>query len=367
VLNNRLATYVDPCLAEEQAGFRDGRRCEDQLFILTDIIEKRIQRNQPLWVVFVDVRKAYDRVWRNGLWYKLAKMKVSPKMIRILQEMYSEVQNSVQVDKTDSETYNINIGLKQGCIMSPVLFSIFINDLVEDMNRECTGITVGAARKLCNLLFADDMALLAASQTDMQQTLHVLDKWCRKWRIGINVDKTKTMAVAGATLETPLMFRGEPLDQVSHYKYLGVPIHETGNWTVAMKQITERARKQTSAMSKLLVNNQMSPRTRMLVWLAKVRPGLEYGAAAMLLSVSQMEQLERIQLGAAKRILGCNRHAASASVRGDLGLPSIKTRFLYYKVSLMGRIHYMKPERLLHKCGQTSGSQRNIDAFVQVY
>ncbi len=128
------------------------------------------------------------------------------------------------------------------------------------------------------------------------------------------MDKTKAMAVAGATLETPLMFRGEPLDQVSHYKYLGVPIHETGNWTVAMKQITERARKQTSAMSKLLVNNQMSPRTHMLVWLAKVRPGMEYGAAAMLLSVSQMEQLERIQLGAAKRILGCNRHAASASV-----------------------------------------------------
>ena len=118
----------------------------------------------------VDVQKAYDRVWQNGLWYKLAKMKVSPKMICILQEMYSEVQNSVQVDKTDLETYNLNIGLKQGCIMSPVLFSIFINDLVEDMNRECTGITVGAARKLCNLLFADDMALLAASQTDMQQT-----------------------------------------------------------------------------------------------------------------------------------------------------------------------------------------------------
>ena len=62
--------------------------------------------------MFVDVRKAYDRVWRNGLWYKLAKMKVSPKMIRILQEIYSEVQNSVQVGKTDSETHNINIGLK---------------------------------------------------------------------------------------------------------------------------------------------------------------------------------------------------------------------------------------------------------------
>jgi hypothetical protein len=126
VLNNRVTEWIESSgvLVEEQAGFRKDRSTVDQLFILTEIIRNR--RPNKTYCCFLDIQKAYDRVWRDGLWEKLAEYGISGKMWRVLRSIYENVESSVLVNDNHTRFFSINVGLRQGCLLSPT-FAIYIN------------------------------------------------------------------------------------------------------------------------------------------------------------------------------------------------------------------------------------------------
>jgi hypothetical protein len=156
ILNRRLSDFVElhSMLADEQAVFRRERSVRDQLFILTEAIKNR--RPLPTYCAFIDVAKAYDKVWRDGLWYKLWVSGIRGKMWRILRNIYREVQSAVLVgDNVRTEFFNIDLGLRQGCKLSPLLFALFINDLSKVINDLYLGIKCGGQR-ISILFFADE-------------------------------------------------------------------------------------------------------------------------------------------------------------------------------------------------------------------
>ena len=125
ILNHRLYNYCENngILIDEQAGFRRGRSSSDQLYILTETIKHN--RPKPTYCAFIDISKAYDKVWRSGLWYKLWKIGIRGKMYRVLKNIYNRVESSVLLDEYRTNFFNIDLGLRQGCILSPLFFNIF--------------------------------------------------------------------------------------------------------------------------------------------------------------------------------------------------------------------------------------------------
>ena len=117
-------------LAEEQAEFRYGRACVDQIFILADIISTRRQAGKKTYTCFIDVKKAYDRVWRNGLWMSLWKRGVRGRLWRVIKDYYNKVESCVRLDDGNTEWFDINVGVRQGCVLSPILFDVFIDPWV---------------------------------------------------------------------------------------------------------------------------------------------------------------------------------------------------------------------------------------------
>ena len=103
---------------------------------LKTFIDKAFHKKKKLYVCFVDFKKAYDTVWRNGLYWKLLKYGVSAKFVNLLRDMYARLQVSVNVLNGLSLSFISVVGLKQGCNLSPLLFNIFINDLVDMVNHE---------------------------------------------------------------------------------------------------------------------------------------------------------------------------------------------------------------------------------------
>src|SRR5689334_6409411 len=122
----------------------------DQLFVLLETI--KVRRPKTTYAAFIDIAKAYDKVWRNGLWYKLFKLGVKGKFWRILRNIYRKVESSVLLGENRTSWFTIEVGLRQGCILSPILFILFINDLKEVLDNLKKGITIGSM-----LLFADDL------------------------------------------------------------------------------------------------------------------------------------------------------------------------------------------------------------------
>jgi len=108
---------------EEQCGFRKGRSTIDQIFTLTEVIKHR--RPKKTFCAFIDIAKAYDTVWRNGLWYKLWNIGIRGKMWRVLKGIYNNVESSVKLGDYWTDFFKITLGLRQGCILSPLLFNIY--------------------------------------------------------------------------------------------------------------------------------------------------------------------------------------------------------------------------------------------------
>jgi len=212
VLNSRLSDYCEKngILVDEQAGFRRNRSTIDQLFILTEVIKHR--RPKPTYCAFIDVAKAYDKVWREGLWYKLWKAGIRGKIWRVLRNMYRKVESSVLLGDTRTDFFEIDVGLRQGCILSPLLFIIFINDLRDHLDRLGQGVKWGK-RSISILYFADDIVLLSDTKQGLEAMMKLIYDYSLKWRLKYNFDKCQVVVFQNTARE-PLKY-GQCVDKCS--------------------------------------------------------------------------------------------------------------------------------------------------------
>eukprot|EP01094_Clydonella_sp_ATCC50884_P014306 TRINITY_DN246_c1_g1_i6.p1 TRINITY_DN246_c1_g1~~TRINITY_DN246_c1_g1_i6.p1 ORF type:complete len:1035 (-),score=261.45 TRINITY_DN246_c1_g1_i6:1110-4214(-) len=246
-LANSISTQAEPHLHDEQAGFRTQRETVDQLIILKDQVDRVVKggknraKEHQLNTLFVDFKAAYDRVWRDGLWWKMHKMGINAVQIELMQEIYSVVEARTMEGSAQSEKFNIDIGVRQGCVASPILFAIYVNDLIGDLKElhnteECFTRVNNFGRKFNSLMFADDLAMTAMGDDGSQAQLNVLDRWCKKWKMTCHPTKTKVMRYnlnPGAGRE--LIYRGTVIADVDEYEYLGMIFEAGGDWSKEMK------------------------------------------------------------------------------------------------------------------------------------
>lgn len=194
VINNRLIIIFEDNMNPAQFGFRKNNRTSDSLFILKTVINKYINnKNQKLFGCFVDLKKAFDSVWRLGLLYKLIKTdNMRPKLYKVLKNMYECTEASVKYKENISDSVFIDRGLKQGDSLSPNLFNIYINDLPEIFDSDCKPVNLNNMSLSC-LMFADDLLLLSESAEGLQKSLEKLSNYCKKWQLSININKTKVI------------------------------------------------------------------------------------------------------------------------------------------------------------------------------
>jgi len=331
----RLQEKLDRTLSEEQSGFRPGRSCEDNLYVLSELTADFSRRKAPLYLVFVDIAKAYDRVWRDALWMKLQKRGVSSQMCGVLQEIYSNVSSKVLLQGECSSAYQLQIGVRQGCTLSPLLFDVYIDDLIADL-REGEGGEIGArlgSEMFHAMLFADDLVLMAESAADAQELLSRFEKWCDRWRLDPNTSKTQVMvmnapraAEDGKEVAARLMLRGSELEQVKSFPFLGVVFQSDGEWNRSTDLVAAKAQSAYAAMSWLLRTPELTIRARLALWKAKVQPILEYGMIARDLSGRQKERLEKLQRRHLKGILRCMSRTANEALPGETGVLPLEVR-----------------------------------------
>ena len=133
---------------EGQAGFRLKRSCVDNIFTLNELVRGRMKEGKRTFAFSLDVQKAYDTVWRNGLWLKLWEHGVQGKMWRVIKGMYESSRSAVLLEGEKSEVFNVEQGVAQGCSLSPILFSVVINGLLVAVEQAGLGIELSDGGKL---------------------------------------------------------------------------------------------------------------------------------------------------------------------------------------------------------------------------
>ena len=159
---------------------------------------------------------------------RLHDMGINGSFLKFLKALCKGSLCRVQVEDRLSEAFTINMGLRQGCVLSPTLFSLYINDVVTTLKEKGYGLQCGSDT-IPGLLFADDTALLAHDEDSLRKSLNCLVEWCEEWGVGINVSKCGIMHMRKKGVVRSKMsysIGGEDLPFVSNYKYLGCTVDE---------------------------------------------------------------------------------------------------------------------------------------------
>lgn len=190
VLNERLIKHYENIFSNNQFGFRSNHRTSDSIFVLKSLITKYLKKNrEKIYACFVDLRKAFDSLWHDGLIYKLMKSGVGKKYINIIESMYSGCLSAIKIKNKFSTFFNLERGVKQGDSLSPTLFNCFINDLHVIFDSSCYPLVLEKSN-VASLSFADDLVILSSTQEGLTNSLNKLDKYCFDWQLTVNTKKT---------------------------------------------------------------------------------------------------------------------------------------------------------------------------------
>ena len=357
MLNARLMAWSEKVklLHDEQAGFRQKRSTLDQVFLLNEIWTSRKEAGEPTVSAFIDVRKAYDRVWRNGLFVKLFEMGVNGRVWRLVRNMYSCVRRRVRVNEELTDEFRIDVGVAQGSVLSPFLYSCFINAVADELKQRGLGVDI-AGERVALLLYADDIVLTMARPGDMKTALSILDDYARKWKFKYNARKSN-IVVYGTQSQRDRWSRqswklaGEKLLVVREYKYLGI---EMGNERARWSSVVKRKLTTAEMQMRILVHSgckqgHLRPRSSVQAWKTLVRPILEYGLEIIKCTKAEMQQMERIQNYIGRRILGVPECTSATFVRNELGLETIAARQEMLQLRWWWRLANADTERLMYK------------------
>ncbi|RVE41424.1 hypothetical protein evm_013925 [Chilo suppressalis] len=254
LLLNRLQPLFTP--RAEQFGFRSGHSTVLQLTRLLHHMADNHNRGNCTVAVFLDIEKAFDRVWHPGLIYKLTKTNIHPALIKLIASYLQHRTFFVTVEATESITCPIEAGVPQGSVISPFLYSLYTNDMttINDNLKQWEN-------KIELALFADDSAFYTsaawprAAAIRMQKQLDRLPEWLAKWRVAVNV--TKTTAIC-TTLKRPppkLTLKGKPIDWASSITYLGIKIDKGLRLNAQAEAAITKSRGARAALRPVLKSN----------------------------------------------------------------------------------------------------------------
>ena len=167
-----------------------GRGTTDAIFIVRQLQEKHLAANKLLYMAFVDLEKAFDRVPRDVIWWGMRKLGIDEWLVRLVQSMYKDVRSRVRVGSGYSEEFGVKVGVHQGSVLSPLLFIIVLEALSREFRTGCPWV----------LLYADDLMISAESMEELLVKLKTWKAEMERKGLRVNMGKTKIM-VSGPNLD----------------------------------------------------------------------------------------------------------------------------------------------------------------------
>ncbi|MES9881062.1 MAG: reverse transcriptase domain-containing protein [Sedimenticola sp.] len=357
VINNRLQAYAEKynLISECQTGFRKGFSTADNIFVLHSLLEILRSHKKKLFCAFVDLKQAFDTVWRSGLWHKLIKANITGKCFNLIKNMYSSIKSCISANGDKSSYFPCNRGVRQGENLSPFLFSLYLNDLEDFLStRDVTGINcrqhdneenICVFLKLFILLYADDTVILSETATDLQHAIDQYEQYCNHWKLTVNISKTKVVVFTNTRNNNyQFKYQGNPLEIVPEYKYLGVYLNKNGSFTSTKKHIADQAVKAMYSLLKKSRSLNLPIDMQIELFDKMVKPILLYGSEIW--GFANNDIIERVHLKYLKIIFNMKKSTPSFMVYGEAGQVPIHVEIQTRMISFWSRLHNENDRKL---------------------
>ena len=369
IIYNNLFKYLqeNKLLSDKQSGFRKGDSCISQLIDITHNLYKSFDGNPSLDTrgVFLDISKAFDKVWHKGLLHKLKCYGVDGNFHNILENYLTNRKQKVVLNGQTSTWLNINAGVPQGSVLGPLLFLVYINDLPDRLVSEAK-------------LFADDTSLFSTvfdlidSSTTLNNDLSIVKDWAFQWKMAFNPDANKqaTEVVFShkrtQNIHPAVFFNNSPVTTVPFQKHLGLILDDKLNFSHHLNEKISKVNKGIGLIKQL---KQYLPRKALLnIYKSFVRPHLDYGDVIYDQPHNDTfcRRIESLQYNAALAITGAIKGSSRDRLYQELGLESLSNRRWYRRLVYFFKIVSLSSPNYLHALlpnKQRSYDPRRNDLF----
>lgn len=361
------------CIPDEQGGFRRKRGCPELILALRSLLETRRRRRRGTVVAFLDIQKAYDSVNRDALILRLFELDSPVEIILLLRSWYEGDEACIAAEGSQSNRFKLSLGVKQGDVISPLLFSCYFSELVYWIRSTCkengVGLDLGDGfDSVAILLYADDVVLFAESVDDMQILLDTVTVFLdeRRLKVGIRgVDKSAVMFYGPNFFHSiekgrSLSVCDVHLPVTDWYRYLGVIIENDGRLSRHFSALRSSLGLRVHDMIRAGMHGYgLAARRCRMLFMGEILPVMEYASAAWLDISSECvgrrkpsELLMRMWNKALRASVGVPSFVSVESVQADMDLIGCdpQARWLLYRICMMRKILLMEEDRVVKRC-----------------
>jgi hypothetical protein len=320
-----------------QSGFLPGTSTVTQLVEIYDQFCKAVSAGKDIRVVFLDISKAFDRVWHEGLIYKLKGHGIKGTLLRWLQSYLADRQQRVIINGAKSEWGSIKAGVPQGSVLGPLLFLIFINDITYVIRH-------------CKIrLFADDTCLyIEVDDPDtaadaINNDLESIQNWADRWLITFSPPKTEDMIITNKRPRPhpDLKLNGETIVKVSSHKHLGVHLTNDLSWNLHAEKTAQKANKCLGVIRPL--KHRLDRRSLESLYISYVRPVIEYADVVWDVPADNrhtLDILNKVQKEAAKVVSGATSRCSTEDLNSELGWEPLASRRKLHRANMMHKVEH---------------------------
>ena len=355
LLDDYLAGYVEEkgIMNPLQIAFQKKSRPADHLLVLKSITDNYLSRGRKIYACFVDFQKAYDNVWRIGMYHKLLEYGVEPNLVSLIKDMYDKTKIMLKINGKLTAPINTQKGVRQGCILSPRLFNLFINDIPTIFDKQCHPVQLGKINIQC-LMYADDIVIFSESKEGLQRCLSKLEKYTEKWKMKLNHKKTKILIFQkyGKMPKVDIAYKNVILEQVKEYKYLGSMVSRTGSFNSNTAYLKGKGLRARFLVTKT-IGYDVKPWTGIKIFEKMVEPILLYNceiSQAILPENMDIEKfrknmwkhsedLEKVIYGFLRQTLGIHKKTTKIGILAEVGKYPISMRIFIQIIKYYVRLH----------------------------
>ncbi|CAF2076495.1 unnamed protein product, partial [Rotaria magnacalcarata] len=263
--------------------------------------------------------------------------------------MYTENKIKFKLGNIETEWVENNVGVRQGCVISPTLFNIFMEELIARIRRLGGGVKIGGI-KIGALGYADDLVVLTNTVEEMIRVLEVLDQYGKEWDVKFSGGKCKIMECTDVDRRNQWVLGDDILEIVNKYKYLGVEIRKgDGKLKGMIRNNESKAGKVAGLIRNTTWRCSNKYEVGRVLWKGVGVPRCLYGAEVLGFTQAEVNKLEKVQRQVGRLSLGAKKYTANEAIGGELGWSTMDERIAKIKIGYEVKIKGLEENRWLKK------------------
>lgn len=334
IINRRISLALEKAgrFDKSQAGFRSNEEAVGQAVCLFEILRRKQVNGDECYIAFIDMKKAFDTVPHAALLGKCRAIGIGGKILNLISAIYDNSSFSVKGAYGRTGLIQLLRGVRQGCPMSPTIFDVFINDLLQTTTELGTSVP-GLSERISGLLFADDLVLMADSAGNLQLLLDHVSEWAEKWGMEFGHAKCKVMGIGGEGNSTHNSARGrrwylseEEIEVADEYVYLGLVFTHNLCLETMVEARRKAALKAAFSARPFFESSSMPLVTRVMVLKATIIPIALYGAELWGMKLSLTLKLTTVVNMVLRWIVGAKSFSQALTIgclRKEFNIPTI--------------------------------------------